>query len=110
MLVRCISGRIAMASAKTRPSLRRMYERAARVYERSLPLEHFMEAIAQGTQRKITLESLDLVHADRPDFQVFNELLIQYPFGRQQQIRRVVPDNFVVVDPEPVKASGSFDF
>jgi Uma2 family endonuclease len=68
-----------------------------------------MEATAQATQRKITLESLDLVHARRPDVQVFNELLVQYPTGRQQVIRQVVPDNMVVVSDEPVKARGSFD-
>ena len=34
------------------------YDNAAQQYCRSLPLEHFMEATAQATQRKITLESL----------------------------------------------------
>ena len=37
------------------------YDLAADEYCRSLPLEHFMEAIPQSTQRKITLESLDLL-------------------------------------------------
>ena len=65
----------------TRPPilLRIEYEEAAEAYLRSLPLEHFMESTAQATQRKITLESLDLVQARRPDVQVFNELLVQYP-------------------------------
>jgi hypothetical protein len=39
------------------------YAEYAHDYLRSLPPEHFMEATSQGTQRKITLESLDLVHA-----------------------------------------------
>ena len=68
-----------------------------------------MEATAQATQRKITLESLDLVHARRPDIQVFNELLVQYRQGRGQKIRQVVPDNMVVVHDQPIKADGSFD-
>src|SRR5688572_7655358 len=55
------------------------YERAAQEYLRNLPLEHFMEATAQATQREITLASLALVRARRPDFHVFNELLVQYP-------------------------------
>jgi Uma2 family endonuclease len=68
-----------------------------------------MEVTSQGTQRKITLESLDLVHARRPDVQVFNELLVQYPRRRQKKPGQVVPDNLVVVCLEPIKAEGSFD-
>lgn len=68
-----------------------------------------MEATSQATQRKITLESLDLVHARRPDVQVFNELLIQYPYARQRRPGQVVPDNMVVVCPEPIRANGSYD-
>jgi Putative restriction endonuclease len=98
-----------MSTAKPRSLLRLEYADAAEAYLRSLPPEHFMEAVPQATQRKITLESLDLVHADRPDVQVFNELLVQYPYGRRQQIRQVVPDNMVVVHPEPIQADGSYD-
>src|SRR5260370_31538107 len=85
------------------------YAEAAHDYLRSLPLEHFMEATAQATQRKITLESLDLVHARRPDVQVFNELLVQYPRPRRRKPGQVVPDNMVVVWPEPLDADGSYD-
>ena len=56
-----------------------------------------MEATPQATQRKITLASLDLVHARRPDFQVFNELMVQYAEPGSEAIRRVVPDNMVVL-------------
>jgi Uma2 family endonuclease len=98
-----------MSTAKPRSLLRIQYEEAAEAYLRSLPPEHFMEATAQGTQRKITLESFDLVHARRPDVQVFNEPLIQYPFGRQQEIRQVVPDNVLILCDEPIKARGSYD-
>src|SRR5439155_4157217 len=97
-----------MASARPRALIAVAYEEAAQAYLRSLPLEHFMEATAQATQRKITLESLDLVHARRPAVQVFNELLVQYP-GVRQSVRKVVPDNMVVVWDEPIKADGSYD-
>jgi Uma2 family endonuclease len=68
-----------------------------------------MEAVGQGTQRKVTLESLDLVHARRPDVQVFNELLVQYPRRQGGKLGQVVPDNMVVICDQPIKASGSYD-
>jgi hypothetical protein len=98
-----------MSSAKPRALLRIEYEEAADAYLRSLPPAHFMEATAQATQRKITLESLDLVHAARPDFQLFNELLVQYPRKRGKKIGQVVPDNMVVLWDELIKADGSYD-
>ncbi len=98
-----------MATQKPRSLLRIEYEEAAEAYSRSLPLEHYMEAPAQGTQRKITLESLDLVHARRPDVQIFNELLVQYPRRGERKIGQVVPDNMVVVWNEPIEANGSYD-
>ncbi len=85
------------------------YESAAREYLRGLPLKHFMETTPQATQREITLESLDLVHAQRPDIQVFNELLVQYPLPRRKRPGQVVPDNMVVVHPEPIKVEGSYN-
>ncbi len=98
-----------MSTGLPRSLLRIRYEEAAEAYLRSLPPEHFMEATSQGRQREITMESLALVHADRPEVQYFNELLVQYPHGRRQQIRQVVPENMIVVHDEPIKASGSFD-
>lgn len=68
-----------------------------------------MESTAQATQRKITLESLDLVRIDRPDIQIFNELLIQYPSENRRRPEQVVPDNMIVVHSEPIQATGSFD-
>ncbi len=88
------------------------YYQAAQEYLASLPLEHFMEATPQATQRKITLESLDLVHDLRPDIQIFNELLVQYPLPKpkgKKKIGQVVPDNMVVVHSEPIQAEGSYD-
>jgi hypothetical protein len=45
----------------------------------------------------------------RPEVQYFNELLVQYPFGRPPVIRQVVPDNLVVLHPEPLDPVGSYD-
>jgi Uma2 family endonuclease len=85
------------------------YCKEAQDYLRKLPPEHFMEATPQATQREITLESLALVRARRPEVQVFNELLVQYPRPRQRKPGQVVPDNMVVIHDEPIKAEGSFD-
>jgi Uma2 family endonuclease len=85
------------------------YDEAAEAYLRSLPPEHFMEATSQGRQREITVESLALLQRARPEVQYFNELLVQYPLKRGGGIGQVVPDNMVVICPEPIKASGSFN-
>src|SRR5213080_366512 len=69
------------------------------------------ESIGEATQRKITVESFDLVHLHRPDVQMFNELLVQYPDpnGSTRKPRQVVPDNTIIVWDEPIVASGSYD-
>ncbi len=85
------------------------YERAAQEYLLSLPPEHFMEAIPQATQREITLASLALVKARRPDLKVFNELLVQYPRRGQRKPGQVVPDNMVVRTTEAVRAVNSYN-
>src|SRR5206468_2244526 len=83
--------RPSMATAIPRALLEVRYEAAAQDYLRSLPLEHFMESIGQSTQRKITLESLDLVSARRPDFHVFSELLVQYERPGERKPGQVCP-------------------
>ena len=90
--------------------LKTIYEWDARRYCESLPLEHFMESTTQSKQREITLESFALIHAIRPDVQCFSELLVQYvvPGSDPEKPRRVVPDNMVIVHPEPIEAEGSF--
>jgi Uma2 family endonuclease len=98
-----------MAETKPRPLLRIEFEEAAEAYLRSLPPEHFMEATAQSTQRKITLAAFDVIHVARPDIQLFNELLVQYRRGRSSAIQQIVPDNMVVVWSEPIDANGSYD-
>ena len=90
------------------PKLIEYLDAEAQKYLRSLPPEHFMEAMPQSTQRKITLESFDLIRAARPEVQCFNELLIQYPRGKRKKLGQVVPDNFVLVHPQPIEALTNF--
>ncbi|HUR56011.1 MAG TPA: Uma2 family endonuclease [Gemmataceae bacterium] len=84
------------------------YEEEAQKYYDSLPLEHFMEATDHAHQRKITLESFDVIREGRPDVQCFNELLVQYPRGDGEPLGRVVPDNFVVIHPTPLAGLTNF--
>jgi Uma2 family endonuclease len=98
-----------MASKLPLGLLRYAYAKAADDYLRSLPLEHFMESTPQATQREITLESLALVKARRPDVHVFNELLVQFPIRGRRRPAQVVPDNMVVVCEKPIQAVGSYD-
>jgi Uma2 family endonuclease len=85
----------------------RDYRRAAEEYLARLPLEHFMEATPQSTQRRVTLGSFDHLRVFRPDVYLFNELLLQYPFG--DGLGQVVPDNMVVVSDQPIRDTGSFN-
>jgi Uma2 family endonuclease len=93
-----------------RDRTRLAYDRAADRYLQSLPLEHFMESTDQSTQRAITVESLDLVAAIRPEFQVFSELLVLYPLAGEDPTRPagVVPDNMVILWPTPLAPLRSF--
>ena len=86
----------------------RFYAADAAWYVKQLPLEHFMESTAQATQRKVTLESFDVIAAERPEVQCFNELLVQYPAAGQKHPARVVPDNFIVLHPTPLGSLTSF--
>ena len=97
-----------MTDAVADPDLERLYLESEQEYLRSLPLEHFMESTAQATQREITVASFRVIRASRPDVQCFNELLVQYPRAGTDRPGRVVPDNMVVVHPEPIRAAGSF--
>lgn len=83
-----------MSTPTVRPWSHADYERAAREYEAKLPLEHYMEATPQATQRAITLASLTVVRGRLRGLHIFNELLVQFFF--EGQIRQVVPDNMVV--------------
>ena len=98
-----------MAATKTRALTRQDYAEAVTEYASRLTLENQREATPQATQREITLASLALVKARRPDVQVFNELLVQYPKSGSDKPGQVVPDNMVVVSQQPCRAESSFD-
>jgi len=98
-----------MATTKPRALVEVRYEAAAQEYLRNLRPEHFMEAIGQSTQRKITVESLDLVSARRPDFHVFSELLVQWERPGERRPGQVCPDNMVVLSKKPIRASSSYN-
>ncbi len=76
-----------MSTQKPRTLLRIEYENAAEAYLKRLKLRNFMEAAAQGKQREITLESLALVTARRPDVQVFNKLPVRLLSRRAGQMQ-----------------------
>jgi hypothetical protein len=98
-----------MSTELPRPLLRLQYAKAAEAYLRSLPPEHFMEALPQSIQREITLASFAVIHSLLPEFQHFNELLIQYPRGKGRKIGQVVPDNWAARSKHPLLVEGSFD-
>ncbi len=98
-----------MPGDPTPAPLELIYSSAAQEYLRRLPLLHFAEATCQAQQREITLCSLGLVSAQRGDFHLFNELLVQYPVPRRKRLGQVVPDNMVVLHGEPLKANLSYD-
>jgi len=91
-----------------RAALEKFYEKAAEDYLHSLPLEHFMESTPQSTQRKITLESFDLVKAHRADVHVFSELLVQYPIPKRKRPGQVCPDIMVVIHDGPLDPISSY--
>ena len=95
-----------MALKSTNPDIV-FYERAAREYCESLPLEHFMQSTFQTTQCKITLESFDLICAVRPEIHIFSELLVQY--GPISNLLHVVPDNMVIIYEGEIDATGSYN-
>src|SRR4051812_34109658 len=84
-------------SVSSKPWTREDYERAAKEYHDSLPLEHFMEAVRHATQRRITVNAFELVRMVLLEVHCFNELLVQYFF--KGNLRQVVPDNMVVLGP-----------
>jgi Uma2 family endonuclease len=98
-----------MPTKKPRVLLEILFYEAAQEYQRNLPPEHYMESTTQAWQRKIFVETMDVVHEYRPDIQTFSELLVQYLDEGQKKPRQVVPDNMVVVHDQPIQAVGSFD-
>jgi len=90
----------------TRTELIADYDRSAREYLASLPMEHFMEATPQATQRSIFCAAFEQIHLLRPDVYPFSELLLQYEYRTRR--RQVVPDNMVVLHPGEIEATTSY--
>ena len=61
--------------------------------------EHFWKSVAESEQRHITVTSLDLLASERSDVHVYGELLIQWR-NEKGKLRRVVPDNMIVIAEE----------
>ena len=93
-------------SVTQRPMTAEEYDAAAWEYHQTLPMEHFMEATPQATQREIALASFALLKTRRRDVQYFSELLVQYWFGGK--LRRVVPDNMLVIGDVPDHPRSSY--
>jgi Uma2 family endonuclease len=85
------------------------YERFAQEYSRGLSGQHFGEIVPQATQRKITVESLDLLSFRQPEVQVFSELSVQYTVRGRRAPREVVPNHMVVVTTKPVRPIKTYD-
>jgi Uma2 family endonuclease len=79
-------------------SFEKLVDRAEREYFASITPEQIMESTNQATQRKITVESFDVIAKSRPDIQCFNELVIMYNTTKS----RVTPDNMIIVHPIPI--------
>ena len=98
---------MATLTATTIPT-REEYDRMAYEYMASLPPEHFMERSDHARQRDITVASFDCIASERPDIQLFSELLVQYPRPGQRRNGQVVPDNMVIVDSKKISSLISF--
>lgn len=92
--------------------IRFLYRCAERRYLKALRAGHaFVDATSQTTQRLITLASFALIRAVRRDVQCFNDLLVQYPAPGKDldNPNQIVPDNMVVLHPQPINAEHSFN-
>jgi hypothetical protein len=95
-----------MSAPSVQPWTREDYARDARAYRASLPLEHFMEATPQATQREITLASLNELKSRFAGMGYFNELLVQKRY--RDVLERAVPDNMVVLGDPGTAYRGSY--
>ena len=99
-----------MPTEESREELKERYRKAAQEYFR----QHMdgtapPETVSQATQREITLATLDLLTARRPDVHVFNELLVRYPSEGPSPMGEVVPDNMIVVHDGPLAVYDVYD-
>src|SRR5689334_3737484 len=102
-----------MSEPLSRARERELFEASAQEYLRYLREErpeHFMESTSQAQQRKVFVASFDLVMAANPHVHAYSELLVQWRRGNGRGvIRKVVPDNMVVVSKERPDPEGSYD-
>ena len=78
------------------------FDRAADEYRAFLKKKHpahFWKSVAESEQRHITNTSLDMLASKRSDVHVYGELLIQWR-NEKGKLRRVVPDNMIVLAEE----------
>lgn len=72
--------------------------------------EHFMESTDHAQQRLIFVSAFDVVRAENPLVHPYNELLIQWRRKTNgREIRKVVPDNMVVLSRRKPDPKGSYD-
>ncbi len=83
------------------------FDRAEAEYFREETLEDMSESATSFRQRRFTLAALDKLKAlHYPKLEIFNELLLL--FARGERIDRVVPDNFVMLEPPSQNFDSSF--
>lgn len=93
-----------MRNERSRAALEAYYDAAAQKYLDKLKPTDFAETTSEATQRQITLASFAMIRARRPEIQYFNNMLVQYPpTGRKRNPGQVVPDNTIIVYPQPVR-------
>jgi Uma2 family endonuclease len=101
-----VPGAALMSIVHHHPMTAEEYDAAAWEYYRSLPMEHFMEATPQATQRLVAYSAFELLRLLRPEIHFFSELLVQYLYGGR--LRQVVPDNMLVVGDLPDHPRSNF--
>lgn len=90
-----------------RPISAEEYARAAADYLANETVHDMSESTPSFLQRGITVSSLDALRAShRPEVQTYGELLVQFPTEDGPGL--VVPDNFVMLDPSPMRTLSSF--
>ncbi len=90
-----------------RPISAEEYARAAADYLANETVYDMSENTPSYLQRGITVSSLDVLRSShRPEVQTYGELLVLFPTEDGPGL--VVPDNFVVLDPSPMRTLSSF--
>ena len=91
-----------MKEPSTFQNLALYFDEAAEEYLAFLKKRHpedFWKSVDQSEQRHITDSSLGLLASERSDVHIYGELLIQWR-NEKGKLRRVVPDNMIVLAEE----------